>query len=221
MNISPVQSPGVNTFTQSANSEKDTFLELLVTQLIYQDPLSPMDNEEFAAQLAQFSQLEQLQQINAHLSNTAAAEQDSAQSIDNVLAATLIGNQVEATDSSIINHNGKPVDLNFRLSDTAENLTVTIADVNGQTIREINASSLSAGDHRITWNGKDQNDQPVPDGPYSYTITATRGDTPVTVSPYVSGLVQNVSFESGQIRLNIGGHLVALSDITKIMDAVE
>jgi flagellar basal-body rod modification protein FlgD len=80
-------------------SERDTFLQLLVTQLTYQDPLSPIQNEEFAAQLAQFSALEQLQQINATLSESTRSNQTISGSIGQLMAMTLIGKTVETASS--------------------------------------------------------------------------------------------------------------------------
>lgn len=221
MNISPVQSAGLTGVSSAAASERDTFLELLVTQLTYQDPLSPIENEEFAAQLAQFSALEQLQQINTHLTQSSNADQNANQSIDQVLAATLIGNQVEATGSNLITNNGEPIDLHFRTGGQADEITVRITDANGRTIREMTPESRGAGDHQVTWDGRDQNNQLVPEGPYAYSIIASRGEAPVAVTPVVRGAVKDVSFDSGQIRLNVGGHLVALSDITRIMDTEE
>ena len=72
--------------------DKQAFLNLLVTQLKYQDPLNPMENTEFVAQLAQFSSLEQLVNVNDNLQADAVL----SQSVNNSLIASLIGNEVKA-----------------------------------------------------------------------------------------------------------------------------
>lgn len=70
---------------------KDAFLQLLVTELRYQDPLSPMDNKEFIAQMAQFSSLEQMQNMNNNMENFLRIESLSQ-------GAALIGKEVETID---------------------------------------------------------------------------------------------------------------------------
>ena len=84
---------GANTVNSSSKMDKDAFLKLLVTQLSYQDPLNPMKNEDFSAQMAQFSSLEEMMKLNQNLTNVFAG-QSIAQS------SSLIGKSIRAKDAS-------------------------------------------------------------------------------------------------------------------------
>ncbi|MGA9120044.1 MAG: flagellar hook capping FlgD N-terminal domain-containing protein, partial [Bacteroidota bacterium] len=90
----------VQTATASNQLGKDDFLKLLVTQLQNQDPLNPLQGTEFVAQLAQFSSLEQLTNINSSLEQNIQSNQLMTQSIGNSLAATLVGKDVRASSNA-------------------------------------------------------------------------------------------------------------------------
>ena len=75
---------------------KDQFLQLFTTQLRYQDPLKPMDSTEFTAQLAQFSSLEQLTNLNTSMTQMASLQQQ----VNNAAAAGLIGRNITSTDGT-------------------------------------------------------------------------------------------------------------------------
>ena len=79
------------------NLGKDEFLQLMVTKLQNQDPLNPMEDEDYIAQLAQFSSLEQLTNISDGLDESNEWDYLQMQSINNVMAAGLIGKEVEAS----------------------------------------------------------------------------------------------------------------------------
>jgi flagellar basal-body rod modification protein FlgD len=106
MAVSPVNAAGAATDLQASNISQQDFFKLLVTQLSFQDPLKPIDNEAFIAQIAQFTSLEQTRQINDNISNLLAV-QSSNQAIG------LIGRTVEvatATGSVV----GQVTTLNFQ-----------------------------------------------------------------------------------------------------------
>ena len=83
--------PNIGNVVGSAQEQKADFLNLLVTELRHQDPLNPMDSQAFASQLAQFSTLEELQNIGVKLDNALESDMILSQSINNTMAATLIG----------------------------------------------------------------------------------------------------------------------------------
>jgi flagellar basal-body rod modification protein FlgD len=147
---------------------KDDFLTLLVAQLQHQDPLNPQDSTEFTAQLAQFSSLEQLGNVNDNLEYlklaTAAA--------NNTEAVSLIGKQIIAAGNAIQREDGAAVACNFELAAEASAVAVNIYDPNGNFIRTFEGGALSAGAQALEWDGKDSQGHSVPDGVYSFEVLA-------------------------------------------------
>ena len=111
--------------TSSTNSlGQDAFLQLLVTQLQYQDPLDPMDDKEFVAELAQFSSLEQLTEINTGIDNLASIGETQQL----MGAVNFIGKKIEATGTAVGLSDGTATPVTFTLSDDAETCLVNVMD---------------------------------------------------------------------------------------------
>ncbi|HEX7343747.1 MAG TPA: flagellar hook capping FlgD N-terminal domain-containing protein, partial [bacterium] len=140
MNVSQTSS-GAN----SVMGQMD-FLQLLMIQLSYQDPMSPMDSQEFASQLAQFSQLEQLTQMNQNMGLSMQTNLILAQSVNNTMAATMIGKEVLAYGNEVELVEGEEATLHYDLNGAAQNVTITIQDSAGATVRTIEAGPQSSGD---------------------------------------------------------------------------
>ena len=123
---------------QSAPGEidKNGFLKLLIEQMKNQDPLNPMDSQEYASSLAQFSQLEEIQNLNSSTDQGVQANIMLAQSINNTLAATLVGKSVKAVGSQAIVKDGKGNDISFDMG-TAGKVNVTITNASGEVVRTI------------------------------------------------------------------------------------
>lgn len=198
---------------------KDDFLKLLVMQLRYQDPLNPMKGTEFAAQLAQFSSVEQLSNINTNLNNNLDANAILTQSINNALAATFIGKQVRATTNSFQFSGTDSVRVGYSLPSIADNVKVTITDSAGNTIRVMNNCGTSKGDNSVTWDGKDDQGNQVKSGQYKFKVEAkdNRG-ADLFPSQYVYGKVNGVRFRSDGTVFVIDGAEVTLSSILEIME---
>ena len=171
---------------------KDDFLQLLVTQLKNQDPLNPSDPTEFTAQLAQFSSLEQLFNVNESLAqmNTGSAE------LERLSALSLIGREIISDSDSFRLSEGTPVILGCQLQDNADTVQVFVKDQANHTVATLTANRLSAGEHFFQWDGIDDNGREAPPGEYSLVVSALRGeDEAVAVSPLVSGLVTGVDLD--------------------------
>jgi flagellar basal-body rod modification protein FlgD len=101
----------------TANSQilgKDDFLKLLVTELQYQDPLNPVDNKDFIAEMAQFSSLEQLQNLNDNFSSLTAAQNISQINF----AVNLVNHRVIGSDDSGNTVDGTVTNINFNSGTT-------------------------------------------------------------------------------------------------------
>lgn len=131
MTISSVSSSAST--TQANPMGMEDFLKILLTQLTYQDPLKPMDNQEFMAQMAQFTSLEQTQQLNEKMS-TLISNQAALQSVG------LIGRTVDITSSSGVAITGQVTALSL----TGEAPALTVTTTGGATLSNISLSQITA-----------------------------------------------------------------------------
>ena len=191
-----------------------TFTKLLVAQLEHQNPLSPMDNTQFTAQLAQFTSLEQLQAMNTHLSSLMHAQTTT----NGLQAATLIGKEVQAKgDTTYVQKGGGASPLNYTLAADSAKVQIDVLDQAGNTVRTIEARHQKAGPQKITWNGKDAGGRTLSEGHYRFTVTAQdKGANPVAVDVFLKGTVEGVTYEGTQPYLTVGGNRVELTALTNI-----
>lgn len=192
---------------------KDDFIKLMSAQLKHQDPISPLKNEEMAAQLAQFASLEQMTNMNQNIEKLAAAQKPS----DNVLAASLIGKRVGTDSSRFLMSQGSQPELKFDLPQDTSQVSVSVVDGKGEVIREIELGAMSKGQQAIRWDGKNSKGQVQNAGEFSFKVTAndTNGAS-VSVQTATSGLVSGVSFEGGKAMLLVDGKKVPLEAIGRI-----
>lgn len=132
MALDPVTNTTGNANLQASGISQQDFLKILLTQLTAQDPLKPMDNTQFVAQLAQFSQLEQTQQMSDTV-NTSLATQTASQSI------SLLGRTVTVTSISGVRTTGAVTAIDF--SGSAPALTVT--PTTGQALTGVSLSQIT------------------------------------------------------------------------------
>ena len=217
--ISALNGNGVNSaaFAQATgganNLGKDAFLKLLISQLQHQDPLNPADSTQFTAQLAQFSSLEQLSNINDNLNTLKMYEA----SINNAQAVSFIGKDIVFKGKSLQVTSGKPGACEFNLGADAKKVVVSIYDSNGSFVKEIRDTGLKAGDHSIQWDGKDRNGNTMKNGAYSFEVQAeTASGEKVNVTTYSKGTVSGVTFEDGITYLIVGSSKVPIGDITQV-----
>lgn len=192
--------------------QKNMFLNLLVKQLQYQDPLNPVENTEFTAQLAQFSQLESLSEMNSNIEEMTQFQN----SMNSMAAVSFIGKQVNASGNAI-NYSGGESSIDFNLEGNASEVTVTIYNSAGSVVRTIGMNTVQQGDVTCSWDGMNNNGESVSPGKYYFTVKATDfNGAAVKTSTYANGTVTGVKFENGTIFLQVGDKEVTLADITKI-----
>jgi flagellar basal-body rod modification protein FlgD len=196
---------------------RDDFLRLLIAQMSNQDPLSPLDNQEFAAQLAQFSSLEQLQSIDENIEYGVNMDLVLTQTINNTLAATIIGKQALANGDIVVYDEAGTASLTFSLDQAAQEVEITITDSAGSEVRTLQVGPLSDGDHTITWDGKNANGQELPQGEYHFTVKAvdTSGND-VAATTMIRGVVTGVRYEEGSAVLLIGRQEVPFTAVLEI-----
>jgi len=199
---------------------KDAFLSLLTTQLQYQDPLDPMSNEDFIAQLAQFSSLEQLMGIQEAMGAVYAG----IASMNNSSMANLLGTEVVAYGDTFA-YQGANVegvepafDLHFETGSSYDGGTVTIFDDAGAVVATANIPGGTAGESSWTWDGLDSSGQPLPEGTYKFSVTATNDGEPIDVSTLVVGRITEMDYTTGVPMPSINGVSVGLDQILRLMD---
>lgn len=201
--------------TDKVVSQND-FLKLLITQLQNQDPLQPMDNQQFAAQLAQFNSLGQLIEINDKL----GAVNSGQGSLNKYNATSLIGKQVTAAGNLVAVNAGAPSTIGFELAANATKVVVTIFNANGETVRTIDAGALNAGDQSLSWDGKDSAGKSVAAGVYGIEITATDvNGVSVGAVGKITGLVTGVQLAGAEPVLEVNGVNLLLSSVIAVSSA--
>ena len=201
-----------------ATLAKDDFLSLLITQLKNQDPLSPMDNTEFTAQMAQFSSLEQLFNVNDNLLGLQAL----TASVSNTQALTLIGKEVVAEGDSVYMENGESSSISFNLAESAVSVSIHITNSAGEVVRTINQGSMSEGQHEITWDGTVDGGGTAPDGLYGYVVDAVDSSgNQVDADTYISGVVDAISMDNGISYAHIGDVKIMISEISEVRQPKE
>lgn len=191
---------------------RDAFLKMLIAQLKHQDPLNPMESGDFSAQLAQFSSLEQMFNMNGHLETIAASlVSDGA---NNVL--DYIGREVMCENDTLKLSEGVMSGGVFTLEAPAE-LIISIFDDIGREVITLYPGQLDIGTHQIDWNGYDRTGAPVPDGAYRFELTAiSENGIYERVTAAASGLVTGVSYENGIPYLEMDGKLIDPATVVKI-----
>jgi flagellar basal-body rod modification protein FlgD len=193
----------------------NTFLSLLTTQLKNQDPLSPLDSNQFTQQLVQMTGVEQ--QLNTNdllkqlVTNTAGGV---------ATAVSLIGKDVKAV-SDTANISGGKAQWVYNLPAEAADLKVEVLDANGKVVHAEAPTDRKAGDHPFSWNGKDQLGTQLADGgPYTLRVTALDASgAQISSSTFVRGVVTGVEQANGATMITINGGQVDWSKVASIQQA--
>ena len=222
MAVTAVDVSSLSGYTESIEStttddmlSEETFLNLLITQMQNQDPLDPMENQEFLTQLAALSQVEEQRTINDNLETLQLYQS----SINNAQSLSLIGKEVKAGGDSVNLERGESLDLCFYLDSDAAEVEVTIYNEDGNVVRQITQSDMDSGDQSVTWDGKDLNNSPLDSGIYTFEVSATDelGDA-IAVQTMVSGRVTSVSFANGTPELEINGQKIVFGSLYEVKE---
>jgi flagellar basal-body rod modification protein FlgD len=188
-----------------------TFLSLLTTQLKNQNPLDPLDTNQFTQQLVQFAGVEQQLRTNDQL-NTLVSLQQTAQATQ---ALGFVGKTAVVDGSTAALANGSAT-WNLGVP-TNSNVTISIANSTGQTVFTGNYS-VNAGDNKVfSWDGKGTDGTQWPDGAYKLTATATdTAGNAVAISTQIHGVVNSVDLTQSPPLLSINGQTYTVSQIKSI-----
>ncbi|MCB9711427.1 MAG: flagellar hook capping FlgD N-terminal domain-containing protein [Nitrospirales bacterium] len=182
----------------------DVFLRLLVTQLQSQDPTNPVQNEDFVAQLAQFTTLEQTTNSNKLLEELVG--QNTQRSQFELL--NLLGHSVVTDGNTVSLASEGEATLSYALSENAQTVNLEVLGPNNQILRTLNPGGAQAtGGHQIVWDGKDESGNVLPAGVYAFRVKAEDANQKAvptltfareTVSNIVPGTDKPVVVQSGK-----------------------
>ncbi len=217
--LTSLQSPGTSTAktadTGTSSLGKDSFLQLLVTQMQNQNPLDPQDNSQFVAQLAQFSSLETMQNLSATV-DSISTQYQSSQALQ---ASALVGRSVTVDTGSTYVDTTKEMTGNVVLPSSSAATTVSVTDSTGAVVRTIDLGSQAAGTTSFTWNGADDSGTALASGTYKFVANGSLDGASTALTTYLPATVNSVTMgTSGSgMTLNLaGGTSVALSKVQQI-----
>ena len=190
---------------------KDEFMKLLTFQLQNQDPMNPMDQSKFTGELAQFSQLEQLSNLNKKFEDN--GKNQGIQ--DKFYAASFVGKKVVTTGSTMnLKESGDPAEVLFKLDGQASKVMIRILDSKNNVAGEIWKEGLSEGAHQVEWDGVALDGTPAVKGKYIAQVKAWDDmGQEVGTRTEATGMVQSVTFDQGEPVLTVDGQKVFLRDV--------
>jgi flagellar basal-body rod modification protein FlgD len=208
---SAASSIGIDQKTIAGNF--NTFLQLLTTQLKNQNPLDPLDTNQFTSQLVQFAQVEQQLRSNDQLA-TLVSLQKTTQS---TAALSFVGQNVVVDGSTAQLANGKAIwSFNSPKPATA---TITLKDASGQVAFSGNYT-LQTGPQNFQWDGKGNDGTVWPNGAYTMSITSKDASgQSVAIATEVQGVVDSADLTQDPPLLSIGGQTFALDKIKRVVRA--
>ncbi|MBN1301143.1 MAG: flagellar hook capping protein [Melioribacteraceae bacterium] len=199
---------------------KDDFLKLMIAQMKYQDPMNPLDSNEYAAQLAQFSSLEQLTNLNESVQESINANYLLTQSVNNTMTAALIGKEVKLDTYEIAYSGQESVSIGYTLPAEASSVVVNIYDQYGTLVKSIDSPEKLMGDAKLNWDFTDNNGSKIRNGSYTFEVKAlsTNGNE-MEINKYLVGKINGVRFGESGTNLLVDGNEYNLSFITEIFSS--
>ena len=192
---------------------KDDFLKLLIAQLSAQDPLDPMGAQDFSAQLAQFSGLEQMTNVNSNLEILQKLQTAS----QNTSSLNLIGKTVESYGNAFNHSANSSETLSYSLASDAVSVRIDMFDSTGSQVDMIRLDNQGQGKNTASWDGFDKHGNPLPAGTYSYTVKAdNQAGAPIAVDTFSSGLVSDVVFGKDETYAIVNGKELPISAIKRV-----
>lgn len=189
---------------------QNDFLSLLVAQLKNQDPLNPSDPTEFTSQLAQYSQLEQLFNLNDSMGNLTTAQSNS----DRLSSLSLIGQDVVVEGASFTLGDTSSAQLGYKGDGTATSVNLNIQNSTGKVVATLTGKDLTAGNHFITWDGKDASGNTLPSGTYTLAVDAKNSTgASATVASLIRATVTGVDLSGSEAKIVTGSGEYKISSI--------
>jgi flagellar basal-body rod modification protein FlgD len=199
--------------TPKKDVSQDDFLKLLIAQLQHQDPLNPMESQEFTVQLATFNMLDQMIKMNGNL----ATMQGSQAFLGQVGALSMIGREVTADGGAVNLKAGEAAPIHYRLESKAARVSVEIRDGQGRLVRTLEALAQEPGEQRLLWDGKDIGGLAAGPGVYTFEVNAFgSGGNKLGAVARTRGIVTAVDVSAPEPLVKIGDLEIPISAVTGV-----
>lgn len=201
----------------NAALDKDAFFKLMLAQMKNQDPMNPLKNHEMAAQLAQFSTLEQMSNMNTTLMKIENKNSDP----QNFQALNLIGKIVQGDSSRVTRSQfDKDHEFNFNAPQDLSEATIKVFNNKGEVKREFKLNNVNQGANKVVWNGMNEAGEKQPAGDYMFQIEAkNKQGQKVMVKTEFEGTISGMSFSAEGPVLQVGQQSIKLRDVRQITDS--
>ena len=201
-----------NTSKTAVEDAQNRFMTLLVTQMKNQDPLNPMDNAQVTSQMAQLSTVSGIDKLN----NTLEAMMSSMQSSQSLQVSNLIGHSA-LIDGNQIHFDGTNGNFGVELPSGVDDLSITIADAAGNTLRQISLGKQNEGIIPLNWDGYTDTGSQVTAGDYKFTVSATTSSEKVTANTLSLEQIHSITSSAGGVKLNLSNaSSVTTNDLKQI-----
>ena len=198
----------------NAQLDKDAFMKLLLTELQYQDPTSPMDTEKMLTQTSQLASLEMQENTNKMMQKLA----DQLQNSPKMYAVGVLGKMAKIGDSGIVKEEGSGVKFAGFLESAAKGGTINIKDGTGKLVRKLEFGQASTGANTFEWDGKDSAGNDARAGSYTVEISYTDAAGNVKNGGVGNYLVEGVKFIDGIAQVKVGGQYVSIDKVKEFTE---
>ena len=193
----------------------DTFLTLLTEQLQNQDPLNPMDSQEFVSQLVQFSSVEQQISSNQSLESLLALQAADAR----MSATEFVGREVTVSTQNAALENGQ-AQWSYSLPRAAETSELMITDERGAVVATL-PGQAAAGEHGVVWDGRTNDGQTAPDGVYTLNVIARDSEgAAIEAGVRITARATGVEMSGDEVMVEIGALRVPAGNVIAVRESV-
>jgi flagellar basal-body rod modification protein FlgD len=200
----------------SLSSDIESFLQLLTTQLKYQDPLSPMDSSEFTSQLAQFATVEQGINTNSNLESLLSLTRSNQAAT----ALSYIGKTVEAKGNVNMLVDGK-TEFKYAIDKQSASTTIVVRNTANQVVYSTSGEKQT-GTYSFKWDGKNTYGAQQPDGAYSVSVTTTDSEGKSgTATTFVVGTIDGADMSGDNVNVMIGSITVPFENIVTLRNPTD
>lgn len=195
---------------------KDAFMSMMLAQMKNQDPTNPLKSHEMAAQMAQFTSVEQMMNMNKTLEEIRNAQKPTEQ----FQTLNFIGKAVSGDSAKVVRLKGdKEHTVTYNLPQDAQGVQIKIRNSDGDIVRKVDLREIKKGERSWVWNGQNDSGVTTPVGEYQFIIEAkTKDDRKLAVKTDFQGVITGVSQTAEGPVLLVGDQSVKLKDVKKVID---